>query len=151
MTTVVPSGKDERALISSKFTVTFKQVASGIFTEVSGLSIDIEEVQSTYVTPDGKTVTRWGPGTVKYSTLTLKREFNPSNKEFWDWHDKMCKGAAEWSDGGITLHTLDGSAADAWNVYNAWPSKWSVGDLDAGTDDVLIEEIELQIEFLERA
>jgi hypothetical protein len=35
--------------------------------------------------------------------------------------------------------------------FKAWPSKWSVSDLDAGSDDVMTEEIELQIEFLERA
>ena len=37
-----------------------------------------------------------------------------------------------------------------WNFINAWPSKWSASDLDAGSDDVVIEEATLVFEFIER-
>ncbi len=150
MTTIVPGDATSTAIVSSLFSVEFGQIASGEFTEASGLSIDIEEVQSTKVTADGKTVTTFSAGTVKYSTITLKREFN-GNKEFWDWHDKMCKGEELFEDGSIVLYNLARTEVDRWNVLKAWPSKWSVSDLDAGSDDVLVEEIEMQIEFLERA
>ncbi|HSL74036.1 MAG TPA: phage tail protein [Ilumatobacteraceae bacterium] len=149
MTTIVPGDDTSTSIVSSLFAVEFAQVASGEFTDVSGLNIDIEEVQSTYRTADGKSITRFSAGTVKYSTITLKREFN-GNREFWDWHDKMCKGEKLYTDGSIVLHDLAGTEVDRWNVLKAWPSKWSVSDLDAGSDDVLVEEIELQIEGLER-
>ena len=48
------------------------------------------------------------------------------------------------------MPTLAHTEVDRWNILRAWPSKWSVSDLDASTDDVLTEEIELQIEFIER-
>ncbi len=149
MTTIVPGDATSTAIVSSMFAVEFKEIALGYFTDVSGLSIDIEEVQSTFRTAEGKTVTRFSAGTVKYGTITLKREFT-GNREFWDWHDKMCKGEKLFSDGSIVLYDLAGTEVDRWNILKAWPSKWSVSDLDAGSDDVLIEEIELQIEFLER-
>ena len=149
MTTIVPSDDSNTAIISSTFAVEFPEVASGMFTEASGLAMDIEEVKSTRVTLLGKSVTRFSPGTVKYSTITLKREFN-GDKEFWTWHDEMCKGMNKYSDGAIVMYALDGKEVDRWSILKAWPSKWSVSDLDAGGDDVMTEEIELQIEFLER-
>ena len=149
MTTIVPSDDSNTAIISSTFAVEFPEVASGMFTEASGLAMDIEEVKSTRVTLLGKSVTRFSPGTVKYSTITLKREFN-GDKEFWTWHDEMCKGMNKYSDGAIVMYALDGTEVDRWSILKAWPSKWSVSDLDAGGDDVMTEEIELQIEFLER-
>jgi phage tail-like protein len=150
MTTIVPSDDSNTAIISSTFAVEFGTIASGMFTEVSGLGMDIEEVKSTRVTLLGKSVTRFSPGTVKYQTITLKREFN-GDKEFWTWHDEMCKGKRKYTDGSIVMYDLDGTEVDRWNILKAWPSKWSVSDLDAGSDDVMTEEIELQIEFLERA
>lgn len=150
MTTIVPSDASNTAIISSTFAVEFGTIASGMFTEASGLGMDIEEVKSTRIGPDGKSVTRFSPGTVKYQTITLKREFN-GDKEFWTWHDDMCKGKNVYTDGAIVLYSLDGKEVDRWNILRAWPSKWSVSDLDAGGDDVMTEEIELQIEFLERA
>ena len=150
MTTIVPSDVRKTAIISSTFAVEFGTIASGMFTEVSGLGMDIEEIKSTRVTLLGKAVTRFSPGTVKYQTITFKREFN-GDKEFWNWHDEMCKGKRKYTDGSIVMFDLDGTEVDRWNIIKAWPSKWTVSDLDAGTDDVMTEEIELQIEFLERA
>jgi len=149
MTTIVPGDDTSTSIISSLFAVEFPELVTAEFTDVSGLSIDIEEVQSTYKTADGKSVTQFTPGTVKYGALTLKREFT-GNKEFWDWHDKMCKGEKLYQDGSIILYDLAHTEVDRWNILRAWPSKWSVSDLDASTDDVLTEEIELQIEFIER-
>ena len=149
MTTIVPGDASQQAFISSAFAVDFPEIASGLFTEASGLSLDIQEVESTRITKDGKSVTRFSPGTVQYQTITLKREFN-GDKEFWKWHDAMCKGENKWADGSIVLYDLAGKEVDRWNVSKAWPSKWSVSDLDASGDDPVTEEIELQIEFLER-
>jgi phage tail-like protein len=150
MTTIVPGDDSTTAIISSAFAVEFGTVASGLFTEVSGLALDIEEVESSRITADGKTVVLFSPGTVKYGTITLKREFN-GDKEFWTWHHDMCQGKNTRSDGSIVLYDVAGAEVDRWNILRAWPSKWSVSDLDASSDDVMTEEIELQIEFLERA
>jgi phage tail-like protein len=150
MTTIVPGDDTQQAFISSAFAVEFPGLASGLFTEASGLAMDIEEVESTRITADGKTVTRFSPGTVKYNSITLKREFN-GDKEFYTWHQEMCEGKKKWADGSIVLYDLSGAEVDRWNINKAWPSKWSVSDLDASGDDPMTEEIELQLEFLERA
>lgn len=150
MTTIVPSDDAAVPFVSSLFTVEFPGLASGRFNSVSGLGFDITETSSTQRTAEGKTVTRFSPGTVKYGSLTLKRDLT-GNKEFWDWHDKMCKGEGLYEDGSIVIQDLAGNEVDRWNVSKAWPSKWSAADLSADADDVLTEEIELQVEFMERA
>jgi phage tail-like protein len=148
MTTIVPSDAKTTSIVSSIFAVEFDAI-QGLFTEASGFSMDIEEVKSTRVTADGKSVTRFSPGTVKYGTITLKREFT-GDKAFFTWHDEMCKGAKKYLDGSVVMYDLMGEEVDRWNILRAWPSKWSVSDLDAGGDDVVTEEIELQLEGLER-
>lgn len=150
MTTIVASDATSSPFVSSLFTVEFGTLASGKFNSVSGLSFDIEEVSSTQRTAEGKTLTLFSPGTVKYSALTLKRDFT-GNKEFWEWHDAMCKGEGKYTDGSIVIHDLAGVEVDRWSILKAWPSKWSASDLSAGSDDILTEEVELQIEFMERA
>jgi phage tail-like protein len=147
-TTITPADEKTTPLISSRFTVEFGDL-KGAFTEVSGLNIDIEEVESV-VTKDGKDITRWTPGTVKYSEVTIKREFT-GDKGFWKWHDDMAKNGSDYRNGSVTLNKINGEPAGvSWTIQRCWPSKWSCSDLDAGSGDVMIEEITLQIEFLER-
>ena len=43
-----------------------------------------------------------------------------------------------------------GTEVDRWNFEAGWPSKWSASDLDASTDDVMIEELTIVHEWLER-
>jgi phage tail-like protein len=150
MTTVVASSDDQRPFVASRFVVEFGS-CKGTFTEVSGLSIDIEEVESVIVTEKGEQITRWTPGTVNYGELTLKREFS-KDKAFWDWHMEMVKGdrKAGYRDGSITLYDLDGAILDSWSVQKAWPSKWSASDLDSSGADPMIEEITVQLEYLQR-
>ncbi|BAN02618.1 phage tail protein [Ilumatobacter coccineus] len=148
MTTIVPGSTETTPFVSSLFNVEFAK-AGGVFTEVSGLNIDIEEVESVVVNEQGKEVTRWTPGTVKYSEITLKREFT-GDRKFWDWHIEMVEGQESYEDGAIVLYHLGGNEVSRWTINRAWPSKWSCSDLDAGSGDAMIEEITLQIEFLER-
>jgi phage tail-like protein len=45
---------------------------------------------------------------------------------------------------------MAGTELDRWNFERGWPSKWSASDLNAGSDDVMIEELTVAIEHLER-
>jgi len=150
MTTIVAGSDEQRPFVASRFVVEFGSL-TGLFTDVSGLSIDIEEVESTVVNLKGEQVTRWTPGTVNYGELTLKRELT-GDKGFWNWHVEMAKGdrKAGYRNGSITLYDLDASMLDSWSIERAWPSKWSASDLDSGSADPIIEEITIQLELLKR-
>ena len=49
------------------------------------------------------------------------------------------------------IYDQTSSEVGRWNFENAWISKWSASDLDAGSDDVMIEEITISHEYMERA
>jgi|SRR6056297_244660 len=150
MTTVVASNDDQRPFVASRFVVEFGAL-KGVFTDVSGLSIDIEEVESTIVNEQGQQITRWTPGTVNYGEITLKREFS-GDKAFWDWHVQAAEGKrADFNrNGSISLYDLNSDLLDSWTIERAWPSKWSASDLDSGSADPMIEEVTVQIEFMKR-
>ena len=150
MSTITPSSNEQHAILTSMFALELGSINVGDIQSVSGLSIDIQEVESKEVGSDGKMVSRFRAGTVAYSELTAKRVFT-GDKTLYDWHKAIAEGEKKWEDGSIVLYALDGSEAARWNVSKVWPSKWSVSDLDAGTDDVVTEEVTLQIEYMERS
>jgi phage tail-like protein len=48
------------------------------------------------------------------------------------------------------MYTSEPKEVGRWTFTEAWPSKWSVSDLDAGSDDLMIESVTLTIELLKR-
>ena len=54
-------------------------------------------------------------------------------------------------NGSIVLYDYAGGEISRYNFVNAWPSKASLGSLQAGGNDVLMEEVTLVIEGLELA
>ena len=68
------------------------------------------------------------------------------------WIKDIRDGKTEFRhSGAIVMYSSDGTETGRWTFDNAWPSKWSASDLDAGSDDVVVEEVVLQVEMLKRA
>ena len=63
------------------------------FTEVSGLSIELNVVEITDSNKD--TSTRKTPGVAKYGELTLKRKLT-ADKTFWDWAKSIRDGKPDF-------------------------------------------------------
>ena len=59
-------------------------------------------------------------------------------------------GKVERKEGSIVVYDLAGDEIDRWNFEAAWPSKWSASDLEAGSDSVMIEEVTMAVERMER-
>lgn len=150
MSTITPSSNEQHSILTSLFALELGGIEVGDIQSISGLSIDIKEVESKENDATGKQISRYRAGTVAYSELTAKRVFT-GDKTLYDWHMAMVKGEKKWEDGSIVLYGLDGTETARWNVNKVWPSKWTVSDLDAGSDDVVTEEVTLQIEYMERA
>ena len=150
MSTITPGSEAQYSQLSSIFALEMQGIEVGDIQSVSGLSVDIEEVESKEVGPDGKLISRFRAGTVKYAELNVKRVFT-GDKSLYEWHMRMVRGENAYQDGSIVLYSVAGDEVSRWNVQKCWPSKWSVSDLDAGSDDVVSEEVTLQMEFIERA
>jgi phage tail-like protein len=135
--------------IGSQFTLEIKGVELARFQGVSGLSWETEVVELKQSTPDGKVVIKKRPGQTKYPDVTFKRGLS-ADGSLVDWYKTVLDGKVERKDGSIVVYDLAGTEIDRWNFENAWPSKWSASDLDSSSDAIVIEEITLAVEHIER-
>lgn len=108
------------------------------------------------------------PGLAKYEPVTLSRGVT-SSRDLYDWFrlvneelallataqelQKDAQYSAAQSDNfrkDVVIEVLDreGKPIKAWYLFNAWPSSYSPGnDLDASSDEKLVEELTLTYEF----
>ena len=100
------------------------------------------------------------PGQVSFEHITLEQGMT-NDAVFEKWATAMSnflgnKGTdAEKTpddcrkDIDVEIYNLSNVKIKAYRVYNCWVSKYSVGDLDANSNDVLIHTLELQNEGIQ--
>jgi phage tail-like protein len=140
------------AIASYHFAVEIDGVEIAQFAEISGITSEMDVIEFSEVTPDGKSLIRKVPGKKKPPTITLKRAKNVSTS-LWDWHyqAKQGKVADARRNGSIILFDYENGEVARYNFLNAWPSKITMGTLKAGSNEMLMEECAIVCEDLERA
>lgn len=136
--------------LGSQFGLEIDGVELARFTGISGLGYESEVVTFQDTLADGKIVTRKRPGRISFPDIVLKRGLSADNA-LVDWYQTVVNGAVERKSGSIVIYDQTSAEIGRWNFENAWISKWSASDLDAGTDDIMIEEITIAHEYMERA
>jgi phage tail-like protein len=123
----------------------------GVFREVSGLESETEIIEHKSVDENGIPVTRKVPGHTKWSNLTLKRGVD-ENLELWKWRDQVTKEGPDSArvDGTIELLDYKGSVISTYKFIQGWPIKYSGGTLNATSNEIALEEIQICHEGLER-
>lgn len=136
------------------------QALFGAFSEASGLNahLEVETYQEGGNNRAPLKFPKWG----KFDNLTLKRGVTPRTS-LWDWHEQIVAGGAPVlrKSGLIILFDRGGIATDdtagltriplaAWYVDNAFPEKVTGPTLDAKSNTVAIEAVELAHEGLQR-
>ncbi len=117
------------------------------FTEVSGLSVDVETIEHH---EGGAIAPRKLPGQVTYGDVTLKWGLT-KNRELTDWLNSVVQGNVEPRDIHIVLRKPNGiDEATRWILHSAWPCSWRGANLSAKDNDVAIETMVLTHEGLER-
>ena len=148
MAVTSPGLVEDAELIGSWFEVKLDNGVTGMFSDASGLAVEIQVVEVSLSAKD--TVTRKRPGTTKYSEITLKRTLS-ADRSFWDWIKSICDGRKDFrTSGAIMMYDIAGTVIGNWSFSNAWPSKWTASDLSVDTDDPMQEEVTLQVELLKR-
>ena len=140
------------ALTTFSFHVELDGVDIGAFKEASGIESETEIIEYKEATEKGKMIIRKVPGAMKWSDITLKKRIDAST-ELWDWRRQVEEGDIDGArrTGSIVLYDSRHDEVARWNFEQAWPSKWKGADLDAGEDQVAVEEITITHERLERA
>lgn len=126
---------------------TGETTAKGSFTEVSGLTAEIQPIEYR----DGFdpiTVPRKIPGMRKYANVVLKRGVFYNNVKFQEWIDE--KEYNKISRKVITISLMDskGKTQVQWVLSNAYPIKIESPTFKADGNEVAIETIELVHEGL---
>jgi len=136
-----------------KFRVVIDGFASAGFKKCSGLKEETEIVEYREGT-DPVTMHKL-PGLTKYENIVLERGMS-RNRDFQRWREDIVNIALSGNrapDGlpspmfrrnvMIELYDKAGIKVKEWEVYEAWPAVLEVGALDAESNDVLIETLEL--------
>lgn len=133
--------------LSFRFSVTF--FVGGIipnlldiyFRKVSGIS---SEIKTESINEGGQNLyARRLPTTVDYGNLILERGMvvgSPLNTEF-----NLAMSGLKIKPGNvlITLFNENAIPVSGWVFLNAYPVKWTVSDLDADEDTIVVDTMEL--------
>jgi phage tail-like protein len=122
------------------------QAVRGSFTEVSGLEVEIAPIE--YRNGSEDITVRKIPGLKKFTNITLKRGV-VGDLALWNWIKSVLEGRVQRADGSIMLLDENRQEVMRWNFRRAWPCKWSGPSLNAKTNEIAIETLEICHEGLE--
>jgi phage tail-like protein len=120
--------------------------ARAAFSEVSGLDVEIAAIE--YRSGAEDLSVRKLPGLCKFPNITLKRGIT-GDLTLWTWLKAVMNGNVRRADGTITLLDESRQPVMTWRFRRAWPCKLSGPALNAKSNEVAIEVLELCHEGLE--
>jgi phage tail-like protein len=141
------SGVRNDPLRGYNFRIELDQTSVASFREASGLSQNTDPVDYREGTDVWLSVRKL-PGLRKYSNITLKRGITP-NEDLWNWYKNILNGVPDRRNGAIVLQDEQHNDMLRWNFENGWICKWEGPTLNATTNDVAIESIEICHERIE--
>ena len=123
----------------------------GVFKEASGFDSETEVIEHKSTDAQGRSFSRKVDGLVKWSNITLKRGVDET-LDIWKWRDTVIKQGADAArvDGQIELLDITGSPIATYQFKQGWPIKYVAATLDASTNNVALEEVQIAHEGFER-
>lgn len=127
------------------FRVEIDGVPVAAFAQVSGLSSETDVVE---YREGADFRIRKLPGVTKYSNIVLKRGIT-LDRSLWEWRKAITDGRIDRRNGAIILMDAERNEVARWTFVEGWPAKWEGPGLDARSNDVAIETLEIAHEGLE--
>ena len=135
---------NEKEISKFKFLIEINGSVVGGFSEISGLKseIEVENIQSRGISEKVFKI----PKNATNLNVTLKNGLIDS-KVLWKWHQNEINKKIEKAD------VLIVSEDEKWRLYlnNAYPVKWTGPDLNADSNTVAIETVELSHDGIKKA
>jgi phage tail-like protein len=113
------------------------------FSEVSGLTQEIQAIEYRDGLMGATTLPLKRPGLKKANNISLKRGITVADNEFFNWLNNNGKPNVERRDLTITLLNDEDAPVFIWSVAQAWPVKCEGPGLKATGNEIAIESIEL--------
>lgn len=118
----------------------------GSFTEVSGLEVQVPTID--YRNGSDELVIRRMPGVPTRTNVVLRKGIS-GHVEFWNWILRATNGQVFKTDAAIVLLDEGQRPVVRWNLTRAWPTKWTGPGLNATTNEIAMETVELAVEKVE--
>ena len=120
--------------------------------EVSGLKLEVDDIEMKANTTAGQMVIKKLPGRKKAGEITLTRGLT-LNKSWADWIKHVFDGdiVTARKGGSVKVYDYKGDVVQTFNFLNGWPKSLEVGSLKAGDTTVLTETLTITHEGLELA
>jgi phage tail-like protein len=143
----MPTGDLPDPYVNYNFHVEIDGISRAAFQEVTGLDSTIDVIE--HREGGWNTTPHKFPGQTKHANLVLKHGMD-ADKELFDWHRAVVEGTTDRRNGAIILLDRRAQEVARWNFVRAWPSKYTGPSLNAESNDVSVETVELVHEGLER-
>lgn len=146
----MPNRREIDALEGATFAVEIEGVTQGPF-----LAVDFIESESEVIAfrSGDDPLLRKRPGRASCANIVMRRAWT-GNDELRLWRKAVEDGKVERKAGSIII--LDATSARSggeiarFNFFEAWPCRWRLGRWDAAASGILIEEIEIAVEKIEK-
>jgi phage tail-like protein len=139
----MPTGERKDPYRGFNFRLELGTAAVAGFRECSGLTSNTDPVE--YREGLDPLHARKLTGMRHHANMVLKRGFT-DNKELFVWYKTVLDGAPERRDGAVVLQDEQHNDVLRWNFENGWICKWEGPMLNATSNDVAIESIEICVE-----
>lgn len=133
-----------------QFLVEIDGITNARFQEVGGLDATTDVVD--YREGGDLLGTRKFPGQTKHSNLSLKRGYT-DDTQLYKWYEDVMTGRTENIRRNISVIQIDmaGQEVLRWNLFKAFPVKYTAPAYNAKANDLAIETLEVAYERIERA
>ena len=132
-----------------QFLVEIDGVTNARFQEVGGLDATIDVTE--YREGGDLLGSRKFPGQTKHSNLSLKRGYT-DDATLYTWFEDVMTGRTEKIRRNISVVQIDmaGQEVFRWNLFQAFPVKYTAPAFNAKGNDLSIETLEVAYERIER-
>ncbi|GLU34883.1 phage tail protein [Trinickia caryophylli] len=149
MATQTPTQRDP--FRGFRFRVEITGIIVAAFSEVNVPDVTVDTVD--YREGTDPSFRRTLSGLTSYGRVTLKKGMTYS-MDLYNWHYQVVQRGTSAPNArrsaSITLLDTDGSTAAQWSLFNAWPTVYQTTGLNASSAEVMIETLELAIEYMKR-
>lgn len=140
-----PTSRGNNQIQNFRFRVEIDGITQAGFSEVIMPEAEIEPIE--YREGIEPTHVRKLSGLTKYGNVVLKWGITDS-MELYDWFLSVTDSGASENCKNMSIILVDEQGDDRmrWNIEKAWPIRYSITDLNAQTNEVEIEMIEITFE-----
>ena len=129
------------------FKVELNGITAAAFRECTGLTQETDPVEYREGNERHLNVRKLR-GLNKVPNIVLKRGITPDT-QLYEWYRLILNGTDARRDGAVTLTNEDQQAVHRWSFKAGWICKWEGPSLNATSNNVAIETIEICVERVE--